>query len=170
MATVVGQVIGAFGAAKAGREKKKAAYREAAIMDWQAGQTEEAGVYNQNAARRQLRQILGKQHAVIGANNVQNMGSVEQVQEDTAAAGEIDIANIRNQAALDAYGLRTGAKNTRAGGRAEQRLGYLNAAGQLFGAAGSAKDAGYFGGKPAPKAPPKTASILNLNSNYGGFG
>lgn len=167
VAGVIGFGLNAFGKAKAGREQKKAAQREAAIMNWQADQTIEAGTENQNAARRQLRQILGKQRAVIGANNVQNMGSVEQVQEDTAAAGEIDIANIRNQAALDAYGLRMGAKNTLASGRAAERLGYLGAAGTLFEGYAYGRDKGLFKRKPAP---PKTASILNLNSNYSGFG
>lgn len=104
----------------------------------QANDALTAGVYDQNRYRRSLRQFLGSQRAAIGANNVTQSGSPLRLLEDTAQIGEEDIAQIRSNAANEAWGYRVGADQSGLRARRAQRAGDSNAAGMILGGAASA--------------------------------
>jgi hypothetical protein len=117
-----------------------------------------------------VRQFIGRQRALTAANNVQNMGSPLALQEDTAALGEVDLAHIRNQAALDAWGLRVGAQQSLAKGRAEQTSANLSALGGALKAGGQAYD--LYGNrvrKPSTTIP-KVKPILGADPAAYGYG
>lgn len=85
-----------------------------------------------------MRQFIARQRATTAANNTQNTGSPLALQEDAAALGEADIANLRNQAALDAWGLRVGAQQSIAQGKAAQKTATASAFGSALKAGGQA--------------------------------
>ena len=57
--------------------------------------------------RTRANQFIGKQQAAVGASGVQASGSPMRVIEDTAGLAAADIARIRNNAAMDAWGFRS---------------------------------------------------------------
>jgi hypothetical protein len=108
---LIGAAVGAASQINQGQIAKAQAKNNAILAGYESDQVGKNSVADQNRMRQQVRQMLGRQRAVIGANGIQDLGSPLAVQEDTAAMGEEDIANIRNQAALEQYGLKIGAKD-----------------------------------------------------------
>lgn len=129
---IVGLGVSAVGQYQQGQDQKYLARNNAILQQGQADEALRVGVINQNNYRRQLNQFLGRQRATIAANNVQDAGSPLALQEDAAAQGEADIANIRNQAALDAWGFKTQAMDTLARGRAAETAANVGAFGTLL--------------------------------------
>lgn len=110
--SLIGTGISAVSAYQQGQDQKAQARNNAILQSEQADQAQKTGVIQQNQYRRQLNQMLGRQRAIVAGNNLQNAGSPLSLQEDTAALGEEDIANIRNQAALSAWGYKVGAQQS----------------------------------------------------------
>lgn len=119
--------VGAVGQYQQGQDAKYGARNNAILLGDQADEAQRVGVINQNNYRRQLNQFIGRQRATIGANNVQNAGSPLALEEDAAAQGEADIANIRNQASLDAWGFKTQASNVLAQGKSAETAANVGA-------------------------------------------
>lgn len=144
-AGIISLVAGGVSAAQSinqGQIAGAQARNQAALTDYQAAEVGRAGVADQNRYRRELAKVLGRQRAIIGANGLQPGGSPVDVMEDTAATGEEDIANIRHQASLDAYGLRVGAADTRYQGSAARRAANGNAFSSLVQGVGGAYGSG----------------------------
>lgn len=71
-------------------------------------------VEEENAHRREVAQLLGRQRAQLGANGVvTTSGSALQLQEDTVQLGEDDALRIRRNYDDQATALEQGAENTR---------------------------------------------------------
>lgn len=146
MAAVVGLIGAGIGAAQSinqGMSAQAQSKNNAILGEYQAEDVGRAGTADYNRYRQTLRQFLGKQRAIIGANNLQNAGSPEAVQEDAAAAGEQDAANISHDTAMQMYALRVGAKDALYRGVAARNAGIGDAAGSILGGASKTK---YFGG------------------------
>lgn len=136
--SLIGTGVSAVTQYQAGQDAKAIGRNNAILQENNAQEALKTGVIQQNQYRRQLNQFLGRQRATIAANNVQDLGSPLSLQEDAAATGETDIANIRNQAALDAYGFKVGASDSISRGNAAARTGTANAFGELLKAGGTA--------------------------------
>jgi hypothetical protein len=129
---------GAYTQHEAGKEGEKGAKYNQQIGLLQAEDALTQGVYDQNRYRRSLKQFLGSQRAAIGANNVTQSGSPLRLLEDSAQIGEEDIANIRNNAALESWGYKVGADQAGLRARQSRRAGDANAAGMILGGTASA--------------------------------
>lgn len=136
--TLVSAAYGAYSTRKAGKAGEANAKYNQELGLLQAEDALEQGVYDQNRYRRSLRQFLGSQRAAIGANNVTQSGSPLRLLEDSAQIGEEDIAQIRNNAALEAWGYKVGADQAGIRARQARRAGDANAAGMILGGAASA--------------------------------
>lgn len=87
------------------------------------GEAAAAEQQRQNAAR------LGQQRAVFAANGLDpNSGSALTIQEDSAEAGGLDVANTRYNAGLRALGLNQEADMYRQAGANAVTAGKINAA------------------------------------------
>lgn len=105
-----------------------------ATMTMQAGDTATANAGMKTA------EVVGRQKAAQGANNIDvNSGSATQVRSATAALGMLDALTIRSNAAREAYGyqvqgsdFKAEANLDRATGKEAKASGWLGAAGSLL--------------------------------------
>ncbi len=168
--SLIGTGVSAASAYQQGQNAKALARNNAILGNEQSDEALKTGVIAQNNYRRQLNQFLGRQRATIAANNVQNAGSPLALQEDTASLGEADIANIRNQAALDAWGYKVGASQSIARGNAAASTANANALGDVLSAGGQGYSL-YKNRTPKMKTP---STILggtpHASGYYGGYG
>lgn len=109
IASVASQAYGAYSGYRAGQQNRRAANR-------MADDVIAAGDFEAERAGRELSQILGTQRAVIGASMVDtNQGTAKLLREQTTEIGEADIAQIKLNAAREAWGIRAqGSINARA--------------------------------------------------------
>ncbi|MFJ3117821.1 hypothetical protein ACIPI6_14900 [Pseudomonas protegens] len=123
----------AQGAATAAASEQNAAYANKAADDAIA-----RGSFESDQQRLQTRAAIGSQRAGFAANGVDvNSGSAANIQDDTAALGELDALTIRNNAAREAWGYRTqaeqnllAAKNAKSSARAGMFGSLLSAGAQ----------------------------------------
>lgn len=163
---LIGTGVSALSKYQEGQDASAIARNNAILANEQADETQRQGVVAQNQYRTRVNQFIGRQRAIAAANNVQNAGSPLALQEDTASMGEADIANIRNQAALDAWGLRVGANQSLEKGRSAQSSADLSAFGDVLKAGGQAYS--IYGNRP--RKPKQPAPILGGSSAANGYG
>lgn len=104
--------------------KEEASYREkiananADFADAQARRVLEVGEQDAQQYGRKIRQTVGAQRAALAAQGVDvGVGSAAEVQAETFEIGARDIETIKNNAFLEAYGLRVQAEQDRQSGR-----------------------------------------------------
>lgn len=108
-ALIQGQQAAAQGEATAQANLQNAAFAEEAANDAIA-----RGGMDEDQQRLATRAAIGTQRAGFAANGVDvNSGSAADIQDDTAALGELDALTIRNNAAREAWGYRTQAQQGR---------------------------------------------------------
>lgn len=108
--------------------ENNARYQEASAKDALV-----RGTVAENAQRRQLRALQGKQVAALAANGIDSStGTGLNLLTDTAGEGEFDAQTIRSNAYKQAYGLETQASNSRSEGLMAQHAGNMNAMGTLL--------------------------------------
>lgn len=109
IASVASKAYGAYSGYRAGQQNRRAANRMADDVLAQ-------GEFDADRAGRELSQILGSQRAIIGASMVDtNQGTAKLIREETTEIGEADIAQIKLNAAREAWGIRAqGSINARA--------------------------------------------------------
>lgn len=82
------------------------------------------GLRSEESFRSQIRQFQGEQRAAIGASGiVGSEGSAAAIQDDTAVQGELDALTVRNNAVLEAWGIRTDAQQSAIGARLRRYSG-----------------------------------------------
>lgn len=116
------QGIAGYQAASA---EAKMARRQASLLDQSAARTEQQGLRDEEQLRSQVRQFLGQQTATIGASGVDNSGSVARLQEDAARQGELDALTVRNNAYLEAWGMKEQASSKRYEASVAKRQGRM---------------------------------------------
>lgn len=154
-----------FGAqAEAANSQADLADYNAGVADTQAKDAIQVGADQESRFRIGVRQMIGAQRASMAASNVDiGTGSAADVQADAAYLGELDAAQIRNNAARSAWGFASQAYDLRqravimrktgvadlAAGRAAQSAGNLAAVGAVVGAGASLAQARYGFGRAA---------------------
>jgi hypothetical protein len=145
-------------AEKAGEAGQDAANDAAAILDFnaavadlQAADAVKRGTVNAGLFRQKVRQVQGGQRTSFAGQNVDvGTGSAADVQADSAYLGEIDAIQVEQNAALEAWGYKTDAYNSRrkavvtrkggaaalAEGRANKSAAYLQGTANVLTGAG----------------------------------
>lgn len=119
-----------------GQDAGRIANQNASLLNKSAKQAIAQGEDRVGAISRQARQITGQQRASFAGQGVSvESGSAADVQEETALLAGEDIARVRNNAALEAFGFRTRAYNEKQVGAAARRAGAFSAGSTLLGAA-----------------------------------
>lgn len=96
-----GQVYGAVAERKAGAANRR-------FADAQARDVIDAGEFEATRYEQEVSQLLGSQRAIFGASGVDvNQGSAKALRAQTEAIGAEDAAQIRLNAARQAWGIRT---------------------------------------------------------------
>lgn len=151
-ANVVGAGLQAYGQISAGNQNAKIANANAANLELSAKDAEQRARADGEILRQQVGQTIGQQRAGLSAANVDiSRGSASNLISDTAGAGELELARTLNNAAREAYGLKTQAAFVRNEGQMAKRMGYLGAASTLLTSAsntfGQGKAMGKFSNK-----------------------
>lgn len=103
------------------------------LAEEQASAERKAGYENMSAERLKTARLIGQQRAIAGASGVAvDMGSFEDVAEDTAGRGEIDAVNAYNRGIDSGYNAEIQAWNygSSAAGLDAQASAYESAASQ----------------------------------------
>ena len=97
---------------------------QARVYSRSARDLEKQGLRDEESFRTRVRQFQGQQRAAIGASGVVGSeGSAARIQDDTALQGELDALTVRNNAYLEAWGLKTQASQARAGAKLKRYEG-----------------------------------------------
>lgn len=119
---------------QAGKGQEAIAKRNASLLDKQAESVEARGAQEELAIRRKVRGLVGRQRAAAAASGVDvSTGSAYDLQVETEALGEMDLAQLRTNTALEAWGVRTQASNERFSGSQMRRQGNAQATSTLIG-------------------------------------
>lgn len=111
-ATAVGAGVSAYGAMESSAAQSSAADYQAQvalnnqkIADQNAQFALQTGQQEEAAKREQTAQTISQQRAITAASGIDpNHGSMQRIQGDTAALGQLDAQTIRNNAARTAWG------------------------------------------------------------------
>jgi hypothetical protein len=134
----IGGGINAYGSITAGNQNQRLGEMEADQLDQRARlvilkSEEEAAL-----ARRKAQEIVGEQKSSYAAQGVAvDTGSAAEVQEATGVESELDVRQLKLNAAREAWSLREQAKVRRWQGDLAKRQSRLNAIGGLLGTGGS---------------------------------
>lgn len=147
MMMVAGGAMNATSQYQAGKAQSQIAGYNARVAEAQAVDAIERGELEESRQRSSTQQLIGSQRARLAAQGIEiDSGSALEVQEDTAALGEMDALMIRNNAAREAWGYRTQAADYRNQGTIAKAQGTSQAIGTILGTAGNVYRGGYFKG------------------------
>jgi len=128
------------------------ANRNAQIAEQNAEAAKLAGAAKEEQSRDEVRRVLARQRALVGASGITTEGSPLLVMMETARQGELDALRIRytseveaRQGLFQAQQYQSEATLQRYQGKQAQKAGYLSAGGTLLTGIGSA--ASYYGGR-----------------------
>jgi hypothetical protein len=150
-AAVAGAGVAAYGQYQQGQTANKVAQynaelanRNAQIADQNAEAVRFAGTAKEEQSRDEVRQVLARQRALVGASGVTTEGSPLLVMMESARQGELDALRIRyatdieeQQRLLEGQQQRSQAFLQGAQGRAAQSAGTLAAGGSILTGIGS---------------------------------
>lgn len=145
----IGTGIQAKGAYDQGVEAQRAAKINAARMRATAADVERIANVEAGGVRTDATKIIGEQRAMVGASGIDtSVGSVVDMAAYTRAQAELDAQKLKNNAAREAWGIRTQAAEVQRQGRAAKTAGKMQAIGTILGGASSMAGgfAGYKGG------------------------
>lgn len=130
----ISNVFGAVQSYEQGKYLNKVAKVNAGISERAGRDAVKRGNIDADEQRQQTGQVLGAQRAAFAANGVDvNSGSAGQVQNDTAALGELDALTLVNNAAREAYGYQVQAMDQRQQGKLAKYKGKMDAIGSILG-------------------------------------
>lgn len=142
----ISNVVGAVQSYEQGKYLNKVAKVNAGISERAGRDAVKRGNIDADEQRQQTGQVLGAQRAAFAANGVDvNSGSAGQVQNDTAAIGELDALTLVNNAAREAYGYQVQAMDQRQQGKLAKYQGKMDAIGSILGGAEKAASMGMGG-------------------------
>jgi len=132
--TAVSGVMGAKAQYDEGKIEDRLHQENAAYAEVQAKDAVARGVVEQDKVRLQLRRILGAQRARYGAGGIDLSagGTPTDVALDSEREATLDMLTISNNAAREAFGYRTKARNERTSGRLARKSGKSNAFGTVL--------------------------------------
>lgn len=170
---IISSVVGAVGAvgqanaaAASAKSQKQAAEYNATVMKQQAVATQQQGAVAEDAQRRRVRSILGKQRAALAESGLGFEGTGGMLLNQSAAAAELDALNMRYETDLRAKGLLSDANMAQfegeaalSAGRSAAMSGYLTAGTSLLSGV-----ANYAGSRTSSK--PVLPSGAKASGNY----
>lgn len=184
-AQALGSIAGGYAQSASDKANAKIAENNASVATQNATYAGEEGEANAGTQGQKTRQTAGAIKANQGASGVDvNTGSNANVQGSQAMLGQLDMMNIRANAARQAYGYETQATNfenqasiDKAAGKNAVTAGYIKGITGAAAAAASAGQSGAFsGGADAGENLAPTADYANsgasidnstlLNGNY----
>lgn len=143
----VSDVFNAVNSYQQGRYLDKVANVNAGISNQAADDAIARGSQEADQQRIYTDQVIGAQRTGFAGNGIDvNTGTAGQIQNDTAALGELDALTIINNAAREAYGYRVQAMDQRQQGRLARWQGNMAATGSILGGMEKAASFGAGGG------------------------
>lgn len=147
--------------------------RNAQMSDRAAQDAEQRGRVEADRRRDLAQRQLGQQRAAAAASGIDlASGTALDIQEGTAEIGEIDALTIENNAAREAYGIRVGASNARAGASLSETQGSNAATSTILGGAASGFNTAarfdLFGGGASPAGSSPGSGSLATAGGVGG--
>lgn len=153
---VGGGLLGAFGQYQEGREQAanlktqaQMSARNAALLRGQASLARQQAGAEEEAQRRQAKQILGTQRAAVGQSGIGFGGTAGMLLEDSAVQAELDALNIRYGGELQASDLLSQASQSdiesqilKKNAKAAKKAGIMGAATSLLSAGAQAYGSG----------------------------
>lgn len=134
---------GALQAYQQGRLARRVAQARAQYARLSADSAEQAGAIAATRHAGRVRQQIGEIAAITAGAGVDlATGTPERIHYRAVVTGEEEIADVRYQAAVQAWGLRETAGREEARGAASSRAGVLGAASSLLQGAGRVADFG----------------------------
>lgn len=144
----ISNVVGAVSSYENGKYMDKVAKVNAGISMRASRDAVKRGNIDADEQRQETGQLIGAQRTAFASNGVDvNTGSAGQVQNDTAALGELDALTLVNNAAREAYGYKVQAMDQRQQGKLAKYQGKMDAIGSILGGVEKAASAGLFGNK-----------------------
>lgn len=141
----VSNLFNAYASYEQGKYLDEVAKVNAGISNRAAQDAITRGGIEADEQRKTTQQVIGAQRAGFAAGNIDvNTGSAGQIQNDTAALGELDALTIMNNAAREAYGYKVQAMDQRQQGKLAKYQGKMGAVGSILG--GAEKVAMFAGG------------------------
>lgn len=132
----VSNVFNAFAANEQGKYQQKVANVNAGISERAAADAILRGSLEADEQRKQTQQVIGSQRVAFAANGIDvNTGTAGQIQNDSAALGELDALTIANNAAREAYGYQVQAMDQRQQGKLARYSGKMEMIGSILGGA-----------------------------------
>ncbi|WDY60395.1 virion core protein, T7 gp14 family [Pseudomonas sp. PSKL.D1] len=118
-----------------GEASAQASLQNAAFADASAADALKRGEFESDQQRLATRAAIGTQRAGFAGNGIDvNSGSAADIQDDTAALGELDALTIKNNAAREAWGYRTQAQQSRLAAANATKSGQAGMFGSLLSA------------------------------------
>lgn len=143
---VAGGIISAIGAHEDAEAQEAAAKENARLARLAAADAMQRGTTEAGRARMEGSRVIGEQKALFGASGIDpSVGSPLALMADSRLMSELDAATIQNNAAREAWGLRTQAAQFKREAAAANTRGKFAVASSILG--GVSQGAGiYYGG------------------------
>lgn len=136
--SVASTAMASKGARDQGKYQQQIANNNAVAAEYQAEGAIEKGNLEAKQARLRAGQEKGSARTALAANGLDvDFGTAVDLQGDILAAGEQDAQQLKHNAALDAWGFRNQASNSRANGTLARTSGNNQAASSLLTGASS---------------------------------
>ncbi|SNS15788.1 hypothetical protein [Pseudomonas segetis] len=130
----VSNLFNAYAANEQGNYLNSVAKVNAGLSDRAAADAIARGAISADEQRRQTQQVIGAQRTGFAANGIDvNTGSAGQIQNDSAALGELDALTLMNNASREAYGYQVQAMDQRRQGKLAKYQGKMEAVGSILG-------------------------------------
>jgi type II secretory pathway component PulM len=127
-------LFNAYSSMEKGKYLDKVSKQNAAMSNQAADDALARGAVKADEQRITTQEVIGTQRAGFAANGIDvNSGSAGQVQNDSAALGELDALTIMNNAAREAYGYQVQAIDQRQQGKLAKYAGKMEAIGSILG-------------------------------------
>lgn len=143
IASAAGTAISAYGSYQQGQNQKKIADYNARMADFQAQDAMKRGAIAADQKAAEVRQMEGRQRAVMGVSGVDvGVGTLGKVLDQTATMGELDTRTIEQNAMREAWGYENQGTSSRLQGEFASQAGTLGGFGTLL--AGGARAYGLY--------------------------
>lgn len=132
----VSDLFSAYSSMENGKYLDKISKQNAAVSNRAAADSIQRGAIDADEQRKETQQVIGSQRTGFAANGIDvNTGTAGQIQNDSAALGELDALTLINNAAREAYGYKVQAIDQRQQGKLAKYQGKMDAIGSILGGA-----------------------------------
>lgn len=128
----ISSISSAFASIEQGKSRRIVSESNKFIAELRARQAKTAGQRRVGRSSQAFRKLVGRQRAALAAQGISlTEGSAQDIIQETQDISELDALTIKNNAAREALGFRTQARQFGLRGRQEERAGQIGAAESL---------------------------------------